>query len=89
MLHLYSQITGAFQLSVNTLQVLRKDRDIKIQNYLSNKGMGLRLAELHLSPHQWCFCWKQSMKDENTETAVFTQPFFHLQETMSYTELGQ
>lgn len=29
--NLYSQITGAFQLSVNTLQGLRKDRDMKIQ----------------------------------------------------------
>lgn len=35
MLHLYSQITGAFWLPDNTLQDLRKDRDLKIQNYLS------------------------------------------------------
>lgn len=41
MLHLYSQITGAFHLSVNTLQGLRKDRDLKSQNCLSDWGMGL------------------------------------------------
>lgn len=43
---LYSQITGAFQLSANTPQGLRKDRDWKIQNYLSDWGMGLSQALL-------------------------------------------
>lgn len=41
MLHLYSQITGAFQLSVITLQCLRKGRDLEIQNYLNDWGMRL------------------------------------------------